>query len=267
MKARTISAILAALLLSACASARAEGEVRGKHKIPRDASEFEQRLGGAKLYLPDRENYWRIAIGGYAFLSAVARDKHSGRVVYWKDPSDFKVELHRLEGIDIAPDDPARYVKDIDTPEPALPTGAHWVSEQAVYMFEFEQGEPREFARVAQWAQFGGSAFWVDGTLRFVLVIQSGSALGTIIDASFFGRIYKTADGHSRAATWGWLLTQKEGSIPLWRYRVLDFRHPKWNDIAKRVGRDVGKGGDEEEGRNLDAATARIVAQLAGLIQ
>ena len=266
MKARTTLAILAALLLSACASAPTDGEVRGKQKIPHDAAEFEQRLGGAKLDLPDGEHYWRVAIGGYAFLSTVARDKHSGRVVYWKDASDFKVELHRLEGIDIAPDDPARFVKGTGTPEPALPAGAYWVSPQAVYMFEFERGEPRELARVALWAQFGGSAFRVDGRLRFVWVLQSGQAQGTIIDASFFGRIYKTADGSSRAATWGWLLSQKEGSIPLWRYRVFDNQHAQWDEIAQRVGRDLSER-SAEEGQNLEASTAKAVAHLAGLTE
>ncbi len=266
MKARTISAILAALLLGACASAPTKGEDCGKQKIPRDAAEFEQRLGGAKLYLPDGENYWRVAIGGYAFLSAVARDSHSGRVIHWQDESDFKVELHRLEGIDIAPDDPARYVTRAGTPEPALPAGARWDSPQSLYQFEFEQGEPRELARSARWAQFGGSAFWVDGTLRFVWVLQSGQAEGTIIDAIFFGRLYKTADGRSRAATWGWSLMQKPAPIPLWRYRVFDSEHAKWDGITKQVKRDMGESGSEE-GLNLEASTAKAVAQAAGLIE
>ncbi len=252
------------LLLSGCASAPAGGDAPSKQEIPRDAAAFEQRLGGTRVFLPDGSNYWCVAIGGYSFLSATMREVHSGRIIYWKNEFDFKVELHRLEGVDVSLDDAARFITRTDEPEPALPAGAQRDLPKALYQFEFELGEPHELESRARWGQFGGSAYKVDGELKFVWVLQSGHAEGSIIDAIFWGRTYKAADGQRHVATWDWSLVEKQGLIPLWRYRVFDSRHPKWDLMAKRIEQASGNS-REEEGKILGPEMATEIAQLADL--
>lgn len=261
---RTTAAILISLLLIGCATTN--GNAGGDQPLPRDAAEFEMRLRGQQVRLPDDSDYWCVRFGGYAALSLIGNAESSGRLALWEDGGrSFEIELFRLDNIEFDRRDPTRFIREVGGHKPELPSGAHWKGEAFENIFDFAVGEPRSLALQASWNEWAGAAYYEGEKLRFVWIAQSGNAPGTVVEAYFSCQHYETSSRVGHVATWDWRLIPRERDIALIRYRILDFHQPRWDEIKRRIERDPIKEA-RGDGVSFSAQTAHAIAKDLKLV-
>lgn len=250
-------------LVTACA---AQPSVKSDSRaLPNNAAEAEAAFTSSRWSRPGDRSYWCVTFGLWAMLGDLGRADGEARLIDWNAESrQFKIEVIRIDNIDIPAAGPARFVESEDQPQPEPPAGAVWIDRERVYMFEFELGDPADFAETASWNSPNASVFTKNGHPQLLWILQTGTTDGPTLRAVCMARRFKDRNDSVGVVTWGWKVDPRETSVSLARFRFIDGIDPSWTHIIEIAQTDKARQADNDKW-TLSEPAAREVLEALGL--